>query len=122
MDNFYKRLARAEAAAKFQKSELMETLQKAYRNACQEQDEAGAAELARKIRNKLLDSTDKEMSLDRLGLDTSSATKFISSLSKIFDSAWAKYRQELRDITKQEGFPFDIKFPQAPNETETEDI
>lgn len=29
--------------------------------------------------------------------------------------AYAIYRQELRDITKQEGFPFDIVWPTAPN-------
>lgn len=28
---------------------------------------------------------------------------------------WAKYRQELRDITKQKGFPENIKWPKAPN-------
>lgn len=98
----------------------METLQRAYENACQEQDEAAAAELARKIRNKLLDSTDKEMSLDRLGLDTSTATKFIASLATIFSGAWAQYRQELRDITEQEGFPFNVIFPTPPDETEAE--
>ena len=62
----------------------METLQQAYENACQKQNAEDAAEFARKIRNKLLDSTDKEMSLDRLGLDVSTAAKFITSLSKIF--------------------------------------
>lgn len=117
-NDFYKRLARAEAAAQAQKAELMETLQRAYENACQAQDAEEAAELARKIRNKLLDSTDKEMSLDRLGLDTSSATKFIASLANIFSGAWAKYRQELRDITEQEGFPFNITFPTPPDDTE----
>lgn len=120
MDNFYKRLARAEAMAAAQKAELEETLRADYERACEERNEEEAAACARALRNKLLDNTDKEMSLDRLGLDTSSATKFILSLSKIFDGAWAKYRQDLRDITKQEGFPFDIKFPQAPDEIETE--
>lgn len=118
MKDLYKRLARAEAAAQSQKAELMETLQQAYKNACQEQDTEGAAELARKIRDKLLDSTDKEMSLDRLRLDTSSATKFIASLANIFSGAWAQYRQELRDIPEQEGFPFRITFPTPPDSTE----
>lgn len=117
-NDFYKRLARAEAATQAQKAELMETLQKAYENACQEQDAESAAELLRKIRNKLLDSTDKEMSLDRLGLDTSSASRFITSLTKIFSGAWAQYRQELRDITKQEGFPFNVTFPTPPDDTD----
>lgn len=114
-NNFYKRLAQVEAMTAAQKAELMETLQRAYENACQEQDAEGAAELARKIRNKLLDSTDKEMSLDRLGLDTSSATKFIASLAKIFNGAWVVYRQALRDLPEQEGFPFNITFPTPPD-------
>lgn len=28
---------------------------------------------------------------------------------------WAEYRQALRDITSQEGFPYDIVWPEVPN-------
>lgn len=119
-NDLYKRLARAEAMANASKAELMETLQRAYENACQEQDEEQAAELARKIRNRLLDSTDKEMSLDRLGLDISTPTKFIASLANIFSGAWVKYRQALRDIPEQAGFPFNIELPTPPETTEEE--
>ena len=28
--------------------------------------------------------------------------------------AWANYRQELRDVTKQAGFPWDIAWPEKP--------
>jgi len=28
--------------------------------------------------------------------------------------AWAAYRQELRDITSQEAFPFEVTWPVAP--------
>lgn len=28
--------------------------------------------------------------------------------------AWKKYRQELRDISKQEKFPFEVNFPEKP--------
>jgi hypothetical protein len=28
--------------------------------------------------------------------------------------AWATYRQELRDVTAQEGFPWDVTWPEAP--------
>jgi hypothetical protein len=28
--------------------------------------------------------------------------------------AWATYRQELRDVTGQEGFPWDVTWPEAP--------
>lgn len=30
--------------------------------------------------------------------------------------AWAAYRQALRDITKQDGFPWDIQWPLSPDE------
>jgi hypothetical protein len=117
-NNIYKRLARAEAMADVQKAELMETLKAAYERACTDKDAEGAAELARKIRNKLLSESDEQMTLDRLGLDTSSATKFIASLVLVFRGAWATYRQELRDLPEQKGFPFDIKFPTPPNSEE----
>lgn len=122
MYNIYKRLAMAEAMTNAQKAELEESLRAAYDLACKEQNEEEAAACARALRNKLLDKTDKEMSLDRLGLDTSSATKFISSLSKIFNGKWATYRQQLRDITEQEGFPFNIEFPQAPDAVEADEV
>ena len=119
-NDFYKRLARAEAAADAQRAELMETMQLAYSTACKAGNAEDAAELARAIRNKLLDNSDKEMSLDRLGLDTSTATKFVASLVKIFSGAWAQYRQQLRDIPEQAGFPFNITFPTPPDSENTE--
>ena len=118
-NNFYKQLAKIEAQAMAQRAESMEVLKRAYKNACDNANEEDAAFYARKIRNKLLDETDKEMSLDRLGLDTSSAVRFIASLKTIFDGEWATYRQELRDISKQDGFPFNIIFPVSPDNEET---
>lgn len=115
-NDLYKRIARAEAMADAQKSEWIETLQRAYENACSTQNEEDAAFFARKIRNKLLDATDKQMSLDRLGLETTSATKLIASLAKIFSGTWAQYRKALRDLPQQDGFPFHITFPQPPEE------
>jgi hypothetical protein len=32
--------------------------------------------------------------------------------------AWAEYRKELRDISMQEGFPFNIRWPVTPNNTQ----
>ena len=29
-------------------------------------------------------------------------------------AAWATYRQALRDITEQDGFPFNVIYPEAP--------
>ena len=118
--NVYKRLARTEAMANLQKSQLPEVLENAYKAACASGDEQAAADAARVLRNRLLDLSDKEMSLDRLGLDTSSTFAFITSLGKIFSGEWAVYRQALRDIPQQEGFPFNITFPVAPDKTEDE--
>lgn len=114
--DFYKRLAQAEAMANAQKAGLEETLRTAYERACADGNEEEAAICARALRNKLLEKCDAEMSLDRLGLETASATKFIASLAAIFSGAWAKYRQALRDLPEQAGFPFNIKFPTPPNE------
>ena len=119
-NDIYRRLARVEAMANAQKAELIETMQKAYSNACESLNEEKAAALARKLRDKLLDASDKEMSLDRLGIDTSSTTKFIASLTTIFKSKWAEYRQALRDLPEQEGFPFNVKFPVSPDNEEDE--
>lgn len=85
------------------------------------------AELSQKIReerNKLLQESDKEMAFDRLGLELpteinmtniiSTLKKFASALSSVMTGEWAKYRQELRDITKQEGFPYNVVYPTKP--------
>ena len=120
--NVYKRLAKAEAMANLQKSQLPEVLENAYNAACLAKDEQTAADAARALRNRLLDLSDKEMSLDRLGLDTSSTFAFITSLGKIFSGEWAVYRQALRDLPQQEGFPFDITFPVLPDKKDDEAI
>lgn len=120
--NIYKRLARAEALTNLQKSQLPEVLKNAYQAACQSGDEQAAADAARALRNKLLELTDKEMSFDRLGIDVRSTVTLLATLSTIFSSEWAVYRQALRDIPQQEGFPFNIVFPVSPDKTEDEAI
>jgi hypothetical protein len=109
------RLARMEAICNQIRSEMDDVMHRAYEQAVADNDEVRAAEMARKIRNRLLDRSDAEMSLDRIGLDTSSATSFLSSLKNIFENRWAIYRQHLRDITVQEGFPFNIDWGVAPD-------
>lgn len=84
------------------------------------------AEKIREKRNQLLTESDEHLLLDRLGLNVPeeiNATNFLSVLKTFFDNIrdllsgeWAKYRQELRDITKQKGFPYDVKFPERPND------
>ena len=109
------RLARMEAICNSIKSEMDDVMQKGYEQAVSNNDEEMAAELARKIRNRMLDKSDAQMSLDRIGLETSSTTSFLSSLKNIFNNEWAVYRQHLRDISKQEGFPFNIDWGVAPD-------
>ena len=113
--NEYKRLARIEAMSNLQKSQLVEVLQNAYDAACQAGDEQAAADAARALRNKLLDLSDKEMSLDRLGLDIRNTITLLATLGTIFAGEWATYRQALRDIPQQDGFPFNVAFPIAPD-------
>ena len=109
------RLARMESICNQIRSEMDDVMQKAYEIAVTEGDEERAAEMARKIRNNLLAKSDAQMSLDRIGLDTSTTTAFLSSLKKIFNNDWAVYRQHLRDISAQEGFPFHIDWGVSPD-------
>ena len=114
------RLARMESICNQIKSEMEEVMQRAYEQAVADNDADRAAEMARKIRNRMLDKSDAQMSLDRIGLNTSSTTAFLTSLKNIFDNDWAVYRQHLRDITAQEGFPFNIDWGTSPNKTNDE--
>lgn len=124
-ENIYKRLAQAEAMAAAQKAETMEVLQAAYKRACEELNEEDAAAFARKIRDKLLNETDSRVAFDRFNISVPSGTSFtawlsfLKSLGEIITGAWAIYRQALRDLPEQEGFPFNVTFP-APPEVEND--
>lgn len=118
--NVYKRLTKVEAMASLQKSQLPEVLKNAYQTACASGNEQAAADAARALRNKLLDLSDKEMSLDRLGLDIRNMVTLLATLGTIFAGEWATYRQALRDISEQEGFPFNVAWPNSPDEKEGE--
>lgn len=84
------------------------------------------AQEIREKRNELLAESDSRMCLDRLGLNlpddismttiVSAVKNFFSALKTILKGDWAKYRQQLRDITKQQGFPYDVEFPKKPEE------
>lgn len=119
-ENIYKRLAQAEAMAAAQKAETMEVLQAAYKRACEELNEEDAAAFARKIRDKLLNETDSRVALDRFNISVPSGISFtawlsfLKSLGEIITGAWAIYRQALRDLPEQEGFPFNVTFPTPP--------
>ena len=114
------RLARMESICNQIKSEMDDVMQRAYEQAVANNDTDRAAEMARKIRNRMLDKSDAQMSLDRIGLDTSTTTAFLASLKKIFNNDWAVYRQHLRDITIQQGFPFNIDWGTPPDKTTDE--
>lgn len=109
------RLARMESIYNQIKSEMDDVMQRAYEQAVADNDGDRAAEMARKIRNRMLDKSDAQMSLDRIGLDTSTSVAFLSSLKNIFNNDWAVYRQHLRDITAQDGFPFNIDWGVSPD-------
>lgn len=64
------------------------------------QDSQLAENEVKTIRNKLLFNSDWTQLPD------------VSIQTK---QAWTEYRQALRDITTQPGYPFDIVWPQAPN-------
>lgn len=100
----------------------LETLRTAYTEAVQAEDSEAAAVFARRIRNELLKKSDSELTLDRMGLEVPTGTSFTAwlgffkQLGSALTGEWAKYRQELRDLPEQEGFPLDITFPTKPGE------
>ena len=79
-----------------------------------------AAAEARAKRDVLLQATDADMALDRLNLtppigSTFSAwLSFLRTLGEALKSNTAVYRQALRDVPEQPGFPYEIEWPEAP--------
>lgn len=91
--------ARAEATLQYLRGQLPGVLRKRYEDAVEAEDVEAAAEAARAYRNKLLEETDSMMVSDRPNVN---------------EQEWRTYRQELRDITLQAGFPLNIVFPVMP--------
>ncbi len=85
-----------------------------------QEDYEKAAAAARLVRDDLLAASDCEMALDRLGLSVPSGTTFTAWLSffkklgEVLLGGVAAYRQALRDLPQQEGFPYDIDWPDHP--------
>ena len=79
-----------------------------------------AAAEVRAKRNELIAATDYQKCIDRLDIPEPSGTTFTSykpAIDKIIDAATdavAVYRQALRDVPEQEGFPFDVIWPEKP--------
>lgn len=115
------RLARIEAVCNQLRSEMDDVLERAYEQACLEQDEESAAALARKIRNNLLATSDKECTLDKMlppapeGSTFTAWLGWLKELAAVAVNEWGVYRQNLRDLTAQEGFPFSIEWPTPPD-------
>lgn len=89
----------------------------AWREKAISEDYSRAAAEIRAIRDKLLAESDKEMMIDRMGLEVptgvsfSAWLEFLKKLGSAVSGDLAKYRQELRDIPQQEGFPYCVVFP-----------
>ena len=83
-----------------------------------------AAAKVRSLRDKLLAESDAMTAFDRLGLDLPdkvTATTMLSVFKEILTAMWnitngaiGQYRQALRDLPEQPGFPFDIDWPEKP--------
>lgn len=100
----------------------------AYLNLAKETDYQLEANKVREKRNKLLAESDEFLLLDRLNIKLpneittvtllSSIKEFFDNLKTVLNGEWAEYRQKLRDIPEQEGFPYDVEFPKKPNSKE----
>lgn len=85
-----------------------------------------AEQTIREERNRRLAASDAAVALDRLGLDTPSGTTFASwlgflkKLGEALMGPWAIYRQQLRDLPQQVGFPYNVQWPDKPVEAVSE--
>ena len=95
-----------------------------FLNHAKNADREREAATVRAIRNRLLSESDAFVALDRFGItipDNVTATTMLKALKDFFDGInallagdWAKYRQALRDLPQQEGFPYSIVWPEKP--------
>lgn len=75
-------------------------------------------------RNALLSDTDKDMAFDRLRIILpekitattmlAGFTDFVKSFKEIENGPMSVYRQALRDLPEQPGFPYEVEFPDKP--------
>ena len=99
--------------------ERFESQKEAWRTLVKKKDYDQTAKAIREIRNQLLEQTDKDMTIDRIisdiPRDPSSITAFLPFLKSLITSLsgkMAKYRQALRDVPQQEGFPYHVDWPE----------
>lgn len=79
------------------------TIDNAFCAKLMEVETTKAEKAVRAKRDRLLAESDKEILPDRL---TKASTEFKN---------WSEYRQALRDIPQQDGFPFNVVYPEKPN-------
>jgi len=74
----------------------------------------------RATRDGLLAESDQHVLLDRIGLEQPTDTTFdawlafMRGIGEMASGEWAVYRQALRDVPQQSGFPFDVHWPEIP--------
>lgn len=102
--------------------ERIEAAPNTWLNAIKEASTAEAAAEIRAKRDALLLESDSRVALDRLGLEVPSGTtfsawlSFFNTLGAVLSGKWATYRQALRDIPQQDGFPFNVVWPAKPED------
>ena len=80
------------------------------------------AQTIREERNRRLAASDAAVALDRIGLDVPEGATFASwlvflkTLGEALVGPWATYRQHLRDLPQQEGFPYSVRWPDKPED------
>lgn len=91
----------------------------------QSRADAEQAASVRAERNRRLQASDTYMLPDRQGLQAPEGGKtfaawltFLQGLAQMLSGAWAAYRQALRDLPRQEGFPWQVTWPKEPGEQE----
>ena len=124
------RIARLEAICDKMRAEEPDVQENALQAAILAKDEELAAALARMIRDKRLVESDGMLAFDRWGINVPEEVSMTTilpafkaladGLKQLLRSDWAAYRQALRDLPQQEGFPFVINWPEAPD-TEKDD-
>ena len=119
------RIARLEAICEKMRAEEPDVQENALQAAILVHDEELAAALARVIRNRKLEESDSKVAFDRFGItlpENITATnmlkcfkELIEGLKSLLNGNWAAYRQALRNLPEQAGFPFNIVWPEAPD-------
>lgn len=102
-------------------AELAENWPSWLEAARQQEAEALAAGIRAK-RDRLLAESDSRLCLDRLGLtvpqsgDVTAWLAFLRALGDALGGSWVKYRQALRELPQQAGFPYEVRFPAPPED------